>query len=344
MKKLKLGIIGCGDIGTDVARIVQFNKRIEITGCADIREERAQSYAARFKIPASFSSYTNMIDSIKPDALYLAVPHNFHFPILKEIINRGLPVLCEKPVTISIEDAIEITSLAHKKEIKVGINYQYRYDKCCYTLKQAADRGDLGKIYYTRINVPWHREQSYFEKSAWHSKLASAGGGTLITQGSHALDFMLWLSSAVPQSVQGVTAKHAFTNVEVEDFAMGTVTMSDGSYIHITCSMVATPQAPMTIEVYGSKGTALYQGSDIFPKISFKGVKVRSAKPPAKGFIALMRSIEGFRQWVVDDVPYLIPIEESIPALAVVEAFYQSAKSGKTEKIDTKHRLLLTRV
>ena len=109
--------------------------------------------------------------------------------------------------------------------------------------------------------------------------------------------------------------------------------MESGALIQISSSMVASSEQPVSIEVYGEKGTASY-GSWPLPHVRFRDVAVRGEKPPQRGVHALQRSLEGFRAWIMDDVPYLIPAAEALPVLAAVEALYRSAKTGRREPID----------
>jgi predicted dehydrogenase len=187
-------------------------------------------------------------------------------------------------------------------------------------------------VLYARINVPWHRERDYFDKSPWHKTLAQAGGGTLITQASHLIDIVLWAVGSPPVTATGYTAKKIFTDVEVEDFAAGTIELESGAVLQITSSMVAATEQPVSIEIYGDKGTAIYT-SDPWPRVKFIGIKPRTEKPPQWGFHALHRSLKGFRDWVLKDQAYLISGEQALPALQVVEAIYQSAEKRQRVEI-----------
>ena len=92
---------------------------------------------------------------------------------------------------------------------------------------------------YARINLPWHREHSYFERSPWHKTIGQAGGGTLITQASHLIDIVLWAVGSNPRSAVGYTAKKIFTDVEVEDTALGTLELQNGILVQVCSSMAA---------------------------------------------------------------------------------------------------------
>ncbi len=337
MKKLQIAIVGCGDIARFTALACRLNRKIQVVACVDMDMDKAASFARRFGIKQYYDSYEKMLDQATMDVVYLAVPHYLHFPMIKTALEKGLHVFCEKPITIKLEDAFKICQIAKEKRCKVGVNYQYRYDKACYSLSNASNNGDLGEIYYARCNVPWKREDDYFSKAKWHSSLEQAGGGTLLTQASHIVDISLLALNEQPIAAFGVSRKLKFKDVEVEDLHMGTIEMSNGALLQVTSSMVASPEQPISIEIYGSKGTGIYRGSFLFPKVSFLGTKVKKAHPPVKGIHALFASIEGFRRWIVLDEPYLMPIEESLPVLATIEALYKSSETGNKETIDNRY-------
>jgi predicted dehydrogenase len=213
------------------------------------------------------------------------------------------------------------------------VNYQYRYDSGCYALARAIQTGILGKIHSIRINIPWHREQNYFDGAAWHKTIAHAGGGTLITQGSHFLDIALWALGEKPVSAMGY-AKTPLFDVEVDTLTHGIVETEGGALISVVSSMVAATGQMVTIEAYGERGTAIYADSP-FPQVKFVGVKIQKERPPEWGVHALQRSLAGFANWILDDKPFLIPAAGTLPVLAAVDGIYRSAKSGQRSNIES---------
>jgi len=330
--RLRLGFVGCGDIAGYMAWLARLSRRIQITACCDVLPERANAFAQRFHIPNAYTDYAYMLATSNLDAVYLAVPHHLHFEMLQTTIQAGLPVLVEKPLTRTLEEGQRIVSLAQKHSAQVGVNYQYRYDRGCYTLARAVQKGELGEIYYARINLPWHRSSSYFDQASWHTRVETSGGGTLITQGSHLLDVVLWAIGEQPISVMGYIARRKFHSVEVEDLAQATVELGNGALVQICSSMTATPEAAVSIEVYGAKGTAIY-GDRPLPHLRLRGVRIDKEIPPQRGLHALQRSLEGFRAWVTKGQDYLCPAAEALPTLATVEAIYQSAHSGRRQGV-----------
>jgi predicted dehydrogenase len=212
------------------------------------------------------------------------------------------------------------------------VKYQYRYDSGCYALARAIQRGSLGRIHSVRINIPWRRTQKYFEGAAWHKTIAQAGGGTLITQGSHFLDVVLWALGESPVSAMGYKASPGF-DVEVDTLTHGIVETGEGTLISITSSMVAATEQAVTIEVYGEKGTANYRDLPL-PTVKFVGAKIKREPPPEWGVHALQRSLAGFAKWILDDKPFLVPARSTLPVLAAVDTIYRSADSGCRSKVD----------
>jgi predicted dehydrogenase len=334
---MRLGIVGCGDIASYTALFTLLNRRIHTAACCDRSTDTAAAFAKRWRIPRSYGNYDRMLENETLDAVYLAVPHDLHFAMASAAIQRGLHVLLEKPITRTLEEGQQIVLQAKEKGIRLGVNYQYRYDSGCHALARAVQAGSLGRIYYARCNIPFHREQKYFTRASWHATQARSGGGTLITQGSHMLDIVLWVLGSQARYASGMTAQRRFQDVEVEDLAQGILEMENGALVQITSAMVANPEQALSIEVYGGKGTALYSDKP-FPRVRFRGVHPRKARLPVGGFHALQRSIEGFRAWVIEDRPYLIPGEQALPVLAAVEAIYRSSESGKREKVQVLDR------
>jgi len=330
VKGLRLAVVGCGDIAGFTALVSRRIRRVQLTVCCDTNLERAQRFARRNRITQVFTDYEEMLDSSEHDAVYLAVPHRLHYEMIRAAAERGKHVLVEKPITRTLGEACRL--LAEVAEVKVGVNYQYRYDRACYALARAIQGGALGKTHSVRINVPWHRDEGYFAGAPWHRTWADAGGGTLITQGSHFLDIALWALGERPASAMGYTASPGF-DVEVDTLTHGIVETESGALINIAASMVAATEQAVTIEVYGERGTARYRDRPL-PSLRVTGTRVRRAKPPGHGVHALQRSLAGFVDWILADRPYLIPASESLPVLAAVDGIYRSARSGRRETVE----------
>jgi len=330
MDKLKIAIVGCGDIAGFTALVSRLVPQVTLSACCDVNSGRAQTFAKRHGIPQVFTDYAELLAKAASDSIYLAVPHYLHYLMILDAVDSGKTVFVEKPATRTLEEGQKLIQTIGKT--KVGVNYQYRYDNGCYALARAVQSGSLGKIHSIRINIPWHREQSYFAGAAWHKTIAHAGGGTLITQGSHFLDIAFWALGEKPVSAIG-HIKTTIFDVEVDTLTHGIVETEGGTLISVVSSMVAATEQKVTIEAYGEQGTAVYADRP-YPHVKFIGRKIRKERPPGWGVHALQRSLVGFANWILDEKPFLTPAASTLPVLAAVDGIYRSAQSGQKEVIE----------
>ncbi len=326
MKRLELAVVGCGEIAGYAALVSKLIPQIRLAACCDVNSHRAQAFARRHGIRQVFANYADLLAQGSFQALYLAVPHDLHSPMILQAVRAGIPVLTEKPLARSLSEGVQIVEMAAQRGVKVGVNYQYRYDSGCYALARAVQSGSLGRVHSIRINVPWRRTQTYFDAAPWHKTLARSGGGTLLTQGSHFLDVALWALGEPPVSAVGYAASPGF-QVEVETLAHGIVQTRGGTLVNIASTMVAAREEAVVIEVYGETGTAIYHDLP-FPSVKFVGTRVKPQRPPGWGLHALQRSLAGFARWVLGDDPFLIPAVSALPVLAAVDAIYRAAQTG----------------
>lgn len=332
MTRLRLAIVGCGGIAGVMARVSRLVPQVALSACCDRDAARAQAFARLHAIPQALTDYAELLARAPSDAVYLAVPHYLHAGMIYAAMEAGKNIFVEKPVTRTLAEGLKLVETIQTGSLKVGVNYQYRYDTGCYALGRAIQAGALGEIRSIRINIPWRRTQGYFDESPWHKTLAQAGGGTLITQGSHFLDIALWALGEDPVSAMGYAATPGF-EVEVDTLVHGIVETQRGTLISITTTMAAESEQAVTIEAYGERGTAIYRNRP-WPAVKFIGARPLVERPPVWGLHALHRSLAGFASWVLADRPFLIPAPSTLPVLAAVDGIYRSAHSGKREKID----------
>jgi len=331
-RRLRLGVVGCGEIARYTALLARFVPRLVLSACCDHNDEKAHRFARQFRIPLAFTEVEEMLETAGLDAVYLALPHHLHAGMIRRAVEAGKAVLVEKPLTRTLSEGVALVNWLAGQNAKVGVNYQYRYDAAAYRLAQAVRAGELGRVFSIRINVAWRRDESYFRSAAWHSRLDQAGGGTLITQASHFLDLALWALGEEAQEAAGWTATPRF-DVEVETLAEAILQTEGGTLISLTSTMAAAVEEAVRIEVYGERGQAVYTDLPL-PRLHVRGVRLGRHPLPVAGLHALQRSLRAFVNWVLDDQPYLIPAEEALAVLAAVEAVYRSAQSGRRELVE----------
>jgi len=329
--KVHMGIAGCGMIARNVMMLAKIDRiqDIQFAACMDVNEEAARQFAKRFGIRKVHVDYESLIADPEIEAIYIAVPHHLHSDLVSKAIKAGKHVLCEKPIATSLDDGLAMARLADDAGIKLGINYMYRYNGGLYKMVESVRSGLLGKPYYATVQVPWNRPASYFEKSPWHKKWETSGGGTLITQTSHVIDLMAW-ALGKPANISGEIGTFRFGDlgVEVEDIGVGTVKFESGAIATILGSQATKPPKHTQIGFWGEKGSVeCTYWHDIIARVKYHGIKHVKTSTPTRGLHALTRSIRGFARWVLDGTSYLCNAWEALKPLYIVLSMYESARN-----------------
>lgn len=335
---VKVGVVGCGMISAMYRLITKFVKNTKIVTAVDPVIERAKKIAG--KKGNAYDNAEKMYKNEDIDVVYIATPHHLHKPMIKQALEEGKHVFCEKPLTVSVQDAREIYEMdKNHPDLKVGINYQYRYDPNCYKLVRAIQNGHLGKVYYANCAIYFSRNLNYFDEGPWRTKWETAGGGTLIIHGSHILDIMIW-ALGEPISVMGKIDTLKFKNIEVEDVGFGLVQFEDNVYAQLSDSMILKSKArkfgndKVELKVFGEKGSCHYVGPSPFSSLKWKGVKKYKVDEKYSGLFHYGKCIKAYGNWILNDEPFLNTVEESAKVLRMTMALYKSSKSGKKEIIE----------
>jgi len=333
---IKVGVIGCGWIANSYKFMAKLIKNTKIVAGTDLILENAINIAGKNH---AYTDVDKMYKNEDIDVVYIATPHHLHKPMIKQAFEEGKHIFCEKPVTISVEDARQIKQMDNKNNnLKLGFNYDYRYDHNCYRLAMGIQNGHLGDIYYANCNVFFSRKLDYFNKGPWRTKKETAGGGTLIIHGSHIIDVLLW-ALGEPATVIGKIDTLKFKEIEVEDVGFGIVEFESGAYAQINDSMIIMPKLrkfndTVELQIFGEKGRCSYKGPWPFSKLNWSGVKKFKSKKNTKGLAHIGRCIKAFGNWVLNDTPFLNTVEESSRVLRLTNALYKSSNSGIKEPIE----------
>jgi predicted dehydrogenase len=152
MKEVKWGIIGAGKIARKFAHDFQFTKNGILYAVASRSTEKAQVFASEFQITKTFGSYHDLFNDPEVDALYIATPHNFHFENSMEALQSGKAVLCEKPITIGLQEWEQLEETA-KTSGRFLMEAMWSY--FLPTIRKAQewiDSGRIGKILHLKCD------------------------------------------------------------------------------------------------------------------------------------------------------------------------------------------------
>jgi predicted dehydrogenase len=190
MEKVKLGFIGVGNMGSAHLAHAASNPRIEIQAVCDINKSVADAKAAQFNSIAYYDS-CEMFQKAGIDAVVIATPHYDHTPLTIAALKAGIHVLCEKPIAVHKADAEKMLEEYSKHpELKFSAMFNQRTRGIFRKVKELIENGELGKI--IRVNwiiTDWFRSQTYYDSGGWRATWKGEGGGVLLNQCPHQLEF-----------------------------------------------------------------------------------------------------------------------------------------------------------
>ena len=231
MDKVKIGIIGYGNMGSGHVRKLKAGKvnGMEVTAVCDILEERREAVRQSYPDIEVFDDAEKLYQSGLCDTVLIAVPHYSHPPLAIQAFAHNLNVIIEKPAGVYTKQVKEMNEAAAKSDKLFGIMYNQRMNPVYQKLREMIQRGDLGHIKrITWIITDWYRPQAYHDSSTWRSTWKDEGGGALINQNPHQLDLWQWMFG-MPDRIYARASFGKYYNIEVEDDVMAYFEYDNGT-------------------------------------------------------------------------------------------------------------------
>ena len=217
-EKVRLGVIGVGNMGTSHVRKVMegAEPEIELTAVADIDPARLE--AAKEIAPQAhcYDAAEALIHSGDVDAVVIATPHYFHPPIAIEALNAGLHVMSEKPAGVYTKQVRELIEVAEKSDKTYAIMFNQRTNSIYRKMRELVQSGTYGEMKRVSwIITDWFRTQSYYDSGAWRATWAGEGGGVMLNQCPHQLDLWQWICG-MPAKIRAVCKEGLWHDIEVD--------------------------------------------------------------------------------------------------------------------------------
>lgn len=355
MEKVSIGIIGCGGIAGNkhLPSLAMLDNVVVVAFC-DLIEARAQSLADQYGEPDAkvYTDYTQLLADDTIQVVHICTPNSSHGEIAIAAMEAGKHVMCEKPMAKTAADARAMLEASVRTGKKLSIGYQNRYRQDSLYLKKLCEAGELGEIYYAKAHAIRRRAVP-----TWGVFLdeAAQGGGPLIDIGTHALDLTLWLmDNYEPHYVVGnvyhkLSATENAANAwgpwdpaafKVEDSAFGFITMKNGATIMLESSWAlnSLDEDEAKTTLHGTKaGADMRDGLRINGEKHGKLYETQVTTEP-KGVAFYEPSGEDDSAYVeakcwidsvVNDTALWVKPEQALVVTEILEAIYESAKTGK---------------
>lgn len=229
MKKLRVAVIGCGRVSVMHLRsCTMLSDMCELVCVCDIKEDRARAAAEEYGV-RYYTDYSEMLNCEELDAVHIALPHYLHSRVATAAFDKGLHVLCEKPMDIDYDTARVAVEYAESKGVLFGIVSQCRYNNSVQLVKRRVNDGRLGKVLSAVSNLTWSRSDEYYSESDWKGTWDKEGGGVLIDQAIHSVDLVNWIIDSKVDTVSCFMANRGHKAVNVEDTCEAYITYESGA-------------------------------------------------------------------------------------------------------------------
>ncbi len=263
---MKYALIGCGRIAVNHVKAVIENK-LEFTAACDIVPEQIETLLAKHglekdKTIQRYKDYKTMLDEHPEIELVgIATPSGDHARIAIDCMKRGINVIVEKPMAMSIADAEAMIRCSEEHHVALSACHQNRFNLAVQKTRKALDEGRFGKLSSGSIHVRWNRNKEYYDQAPWRGTWAE-DGGCMMNQCIHGIDLLRWLMGGEVDTVYGVTRQQQHPYLEAEDLGMAVVTFKNGAAATIEGTVNVYPKnLEETLYLFGEKGTVKIGGT-----------------------------------------------------------------------------------
>lgn len=346
---MRYALIGCGRIATNHIKAAVANN-LEIAAVCDIVPEKMQELLAKHGLENDksikyYEDYIKLLDEVKPELVSIATESGVHAQIALECIDRGIHVIIEKPMAMSMADADEIIRRSEEKHVKVSVCHQNRFNVAVQKTRAALEAGRFGRLSHGSVHVRWNRDRNYYDQAPWRGTWEQ-DGGCLMNQCIHGIDLLCWMFGGKVDEVYGATRQQFHDYLEAEDVGMAVVKFHNGAIGTIEGTVNVYPKnLEETLYIFGQNGTVKIGGKstnniDVWDfadeteaDAENKNLKEVTSNVYGNGhtslFADVMDAIENDRTPYVDAV-------SGRNALEIILAIYKSQKTGMPVKLPLK--------
>ncbi len=223
---IQIAVLGYGHIGRRHAALVLQHPHLELTAVietdADKRAEAARTGAAVYNSLQTFLEAPTTANLVA-----VCTPNGHHYEQSRAVLEHGMHVIIEKPLTLTAAQAAELSAIADEQNLHIFPVMQNRFSPPSQWLKELLDSGRLGKIYMVQVSCYWNRDERYYAGNSWRGT-KDLDGGTLYTQFSHFLDILLWLFGDLTNLVTKLETFNHSHLTETEDSGIITFDIASG--------------------------------------------------------------------------------------------------------------------
>lgn len=324
---LRLGLVGAGAIAQSYIKALEDSPLARWVGIADVRPE-ATAAAAELMGCDSYRSYKELADRAKCDAVVICTPPSCHAQIATHFIERGVAVLCEKPLSIDVDSARAICDAADRNGVVMAMASKFRYVEDVIRARSIVTSGLLGEIVLLENAFTATVDMS----RRWNADAKISGGGVLIDNGTHSVDIVRYLLGPISQVL--VVEGKRIQDLQVEDTVNMFMRTAGGVSVNVDLSWSINKELDDYIRIFGSSGTI---------RVGWRESSYRQTSSPdwvvfGSGYdkLSAFRSqLDNFCSRVLGTEPLLIGTEDAVASVEVIRAAYDSLAENRWATVDT---------
>jgi predicted dehydrogenase len=324
---LRLGLVGAGAIAQSYIKALEESPLARWVGIADVRPEAAAA-AAELMGCDSYLSHEELADRAGCDAVVICTPPSCHAEIALRFIERGVAVLCEKPLSIDVASARGLCATAERNGVVMAMASKFRYVDDVIRARSIITSGLLGEIELLENAFTATVDMS----RRWNADRSIGGGGVLIDNGTHSVDIVRYLLGPISQVL--VVEGKRNQDLQVEDTVNMFMRTVDGVSANVDLSWSINKELDDYIRVFGTNGTI---------QVGWRESRYRQVSSPdwivfGGGYdklAAFRRQLSNFCSRVLGIEPLLIDSEDAVASVEVIQAAYDSLAEGRWVTVDS---------
>ncbi|RNE67431.1 Gfo/Idh/MocA family protein [Cryobacterium tepidiphilum] len=335
---MRFGLVGTGAIAALHAAVIAGLDDAALVACHSRTPEARERFARDNGCDAE-ATLDGLLGRGDVDVVVITTPSGTHADIGIRAARHGKHVLCEKPLDVSPARADALIAACAEAGVLLGVIYQGRFGAGARALKRAVDAGRFGRIAQCSVFVPWFRDDAYYAGAAWRGTAAD-DGGSLMNQGSHALDLLLWIAGDV--AVASARVQTRMHDIEAEDNAVAWLEFESGSLGLIQCSTACYPGAARRLEVRGETGSVVLaddvpvlwefavptpDDADVV-RLAQASAPPRTGEPTPASQSGHLAQYRDFIAALAEGRPPAIPGSEARRSVRLIAALHESNRSG----------------
>ena len=330
-ERLRIGIVGCGGIATAHTSAYQKVADVEIVFVFDVRREGAEKAASSTGARIA-CSVDEMVEKDRLDAVSVCTPPATHLAVCRPFLQKGIAILCEKPLEVDAPAAAELAATVEKSDGVFMTAFCHRFHPAVIELRKLIDQGTLGTPLLFRNMFGGYSDMTTNHRA----KRSLSGGGPLIDHCCHSYDLFRHLVGD-PSAVQAM-AGNVLQDMEIEDFGMALLDVKGKSFGEITASY-SLQACSNLVEWYGSEGRAVVSYFDANePDLKYRTkdsadwVAVDCSQHPDR----FTGEITHFVHCVGTKSQPPISAEDGLKANQIAAAIYESVETGTKAQVHYK--------